>query len=81
MYSSAEESMWRLTSADKGRGDSEASFRYSEKSETGLLSSGNGSLLLSTFSPAAAVDNSFLNVVHKGMMGTSCLRLVRFEAV
>lgn len=38
MYSSAEESMQRLTSADKGRTDSEASFRYSEKNETGLQS-------------------------------------------
>lgn len=69
MYSSAEESMWRLTSADKGRGDSEASFRYSEKSETGLPSSGSSSLPLTTFSPGAAVGNSFLNVVHKGTVG------------
>lgn len=38
MYRSAEESMRRLTSADKGRTDGEASFRYSEKNETGSQS-------------------------------------------
>lgn len=38
MYSSAEESMCRLTSADKGRVDSEASLRYSEKNKTELQS-------------------------------------------
>lgn len=38
MYSSAEESMCRLTSADKGRIDCEALLRYSEKNETGLRS-------------------------------------------
>lgn len=58
-----------LTRAEE---DSKASFIYSEKSETGLLSSGNSSLHLSTFRPQAAVDNSFLNVVHKGTMGNLC---------
>lgn len=50
--------MWRLTSADKGRRDSKASFRDSEKNESGLWQALPDSCLhLSTFRPGAAVDN------------------------
>lgn len=38
MYGGAEESMQRLTSADRCKRDSEASFRYNAKNETGLQS-------------------------------------------
>ena len=63
--------MQRLTSADKGRTDGEASFRYSEENRgynqwQSLL---NSSLHLSTFRPSGAVDNSFLNVGAQGHYG------------
>lgn len=71
--------MRRLTSADKGRTDGEASFRYSEKNETGSQSVPVTAELLPalkvyTFRLGATVDNSFPNVVHKGVMGISCCK-------
>lgn len=63
--------MWRLTSADKGRRDSKASFRYSEKNETGLQSV--PSVMNSFYPPLVLELVQIIISLMKCMMGTSAV--------